>query len=529
MYVNDIYTLKYIKLNLGYTKEIISAVITMHKPLKLSSVATFIARKGRQLLYVEKHSRLVPLTVFLILCIPIGLFFALNTPAMWAPDGGAQVARVFQIADGGFDAQYINHDHGVGYGGEVPVNVNNLKNLELSYLAKSGIPGAERENKILTSEEKTQIKTINDQKISKQKILISFINTAAYSPIAYLPSVIGVKLGMIVNLTVGHTLLIAGLLGFLVYLISVSYTLFTLRSSQLKWVIMVVALLPLAIFQTTVITADSLLMSIGILFSGLIIKALFSDMKLSIADKCLLYLSVLILPQLKSVYFPLIFLILLIPKNNWRKKKYYWLWLISALVISTIGFGYWSLLSSGVAASAGLVRGDTLWVYGDASIQEHFILTHPLGFLHAIVNSVIYQSNFYINTYFSWLSFAYLPIPGIAQVAGFMALGLSVFLSGIIRAKKTTTIALISILIIVVLLIFTVLYVTYSLPRNSYVEGIQGRYFLPITALAIVATAAIFPKLRIKRVGLDTAKLILVSLCTICLLLSGIRYGVAII
>src|SRR4051794_15312171 len=84
-----------------------------------------LRKKSLLHIWIQKKG-LAPLAIFLVLSVPAGLYLVFHIPTMWAPDGGAHVARVFQIAAGGFRPVYINHEHGVGYGGSIPLNVNNL-------------------------------------------------------------------------------------------------------------------------------------------------------------------------------------------------------------------------------------------------------------------------------------------------------------------------------------------------------------------------------------------------------------------
>ncbi|MEI9913724.1 MAG: DUF2142 domain-containing protein [Candidatus Saccharibacteria bacterium] len=270
---------------------------------------------------LKNWNGLIPLVMFLVLTVPIGLYLVFNVPAMFAADGGAQVARAYQVSDGRIKPTFINHQPGVGYGGAVPLNLVALKNLELNIVAKNGAPGVESNAKILTPQDKQQITAITSQKISKEKVSISFVNTAAYAPIAYAPSALGLLFGRLVNLSLGHTLQLAGLLGFITFILCVGYSLYTLRKNQLKWAVLTVSLLPLVVFQTTLITADSFLTSLTILFSALLIKALNKNSEFNTLDKILLFLSVLAIPQAKSVYFPFVFLILLIPRDKWSSKK----------------------------------------------------------------------------------------------------------------------------------------------------------------------------------------------------------------
>ncbi|MEI9913723.1 MAG: DUF2142 domain-containing protein [Candidatus Saccharibacteria bacterium] len=183
--------------------------------------------------------------------------------------------------------------------------------------------------------------------------------------------------------------------------------------------------------------------------------------------------------------------------------------------MSLIGFGIWSALSTDIAASNGLVRG-LPWQYGFAKVQEKFILHHPLGYIHALIDSLIYETNFYIDTFFGWLGFTYMPIPGIALVSGFLALGLSIVLAGQQKVSRYVPLALAIINLGIILITFTTLYIAYTLPKLGFVEGVQGRYFLPITILSIATVAMAFPKFRISKDGRTNAKIILMILIAFC-------------
>jgi uncharacterized membrane protein len=473
---------------------------------------------------------LVPLAVFLVCSIPASLFLVFHVPFMWAPDGGAHTARVFQIAEGGFRPLYIDHNHGVGYGGEIPLNVSQLKDAELNVIGQvPAPPGGETTKKLITKQDKITVASIANQKISKQKILISYVNTAAYSPVAYAPDVVGVWAGMKLNLTLGHTLRLAELLSSLTFLLCAGYALFTLRKSSLKWIVLSVSLLPLVVFQSTVITADAFLISISILLSALILKALSPGLRLTLLDKILLYICIVIIPLVKSVYFPVAFLALLVPKRHWATERRYWLWLSTALVLSMAGFLVWSHLTTDVAASNGLVRGDMDWTYGDATVQKNFVLHHPVGYLHVLVDSILYGSKFYMDTFFGWLGFTYLPIPGVAMIAGYFSLALSTLVAGKLAIRRYVSGAILAIVATTMLIVFTTLYVYYTPPLRTIIEGVQGRYFLPLTVLFLAAFSALLPKLRIDLEGRDTAKVLLVCLAVFCFTLSMWRYGLAIV
>jgi uncharacterized membrane protein len=408
--------------------------------------------------------------------------------------------------------------------------VDLLRYQQLGLIGKIGKPGFERQTQDQTAADRQASKQVAALPIESKRVKVSFVNTAAYSPVAYIPAALGIKIGMILKLSVGHTLYLARIFGFMAFLASVSYALFTLRKTNLKWIIFGVALLPLVVFQAALITADSMLFTTILLFSGLLLKSWLPNQRLSTADKILLGIAAVMLPLVKSVYAPFVALVLFAPVSHWKTTRQRYVFMSLVLTLSAIGFLVWGYLTKDIAASNGLVRGDPFWHYGFAAIQTKFALHHPFGVLHAIINSLIYQSRFYVDTTFGWLGFNYLPIPGVAQLADFLALGLSILIvEPFTRKQRKYGIALLGMSLVVTFLIFTTLYLTYTIIANSVVEGVQGRYLLPFFPLCLAGLAFLAGKFRLAKPAYASGITLLVSLISFGLILSTVRYGLAIL
>jgi uncharacterized membrane protein len=115
------------------------------------------------------------------------------------------------------------------------------------------------------------------------------------------------------------------------------------------------------------------------------------------------------------------------------------------------------------------------------------------------------------------------------MVAGYFSLALSTLVVGKLAFRRYVSGVILAIVAITMLIIFTTLYVYYTPPLRTIIEGVQGRYFLPMTVLFLATTAALVPKLRIDPAGRDTAKILLLCLAVFCFTLSMWRYGLAIV
>ena len=74
---------------------------------------------------------------------------------------------------------------------------------------------------------------------------------------------------------------------------------------------------------------------------------------------------------------------------------------------------------------------------------------------------------------------------------------------------------LLGIVIVITLLIFTSLYIQWSDTKLAYIDGVQGRYFLPILPLILLLISSM--KIKIKYTNRQVTKLICIASIGICL------------
>ncbi len=127
----------------------------------------------------------------------------------------------------------------------------------------------------------------------------------------------------------------------------------------------------------------------------------------------------------------------------------------------------------------------------EISAKEHLILSHPLQFVWSILLDLRHHGFFYFQDAIGWLGVWTVPLPvvsyllaAVAMVAGGLAsVGLGT------NSRPALGAWCLALGIGVVILLETAMFLVNSPLGTLQVEGMQGRYFLPLGALAAVGVA----------------------------------------
>lgn len=280
----------------------------------------------------------------------------------------------------------------------------------------------------------------------------------------------------------------------------------------LKWIFLLIALMPMTAYLFSSLSYDVLTISLSFLFTAICFNLAFSaSEKISKKDILRLFLIAFFLALCKPPYYILAALFLLIPvKKTGSLKKYLVLFFALAIMVfaASKATGIKSLFGSSqeqveagkvlsipASPSNGLTemtqQPDNFDQPKTRSVvnmerQEQFILENPLKYCQIMLSAVfIYWRSFYLETFIGtlgwldlplprWLSYSYLLIliltalgiadPGINLETRRRLTGLGVFIAGVV-------------------LVETAMYVVWSPVGFPNIEGVQGRYFIPLAPL----------------------------------------------
>ncbi|MFR9752791.1 DUF2142 domain-containing protein [Nocardia sp. 004] len=417
-----------------------------------------------------------------------GALFSVLTPPFWGHDEITQFGRAYQVAHGGFRPERIPDNRGIAYGGEVPVGIAALMDYALlDYTTNPEEPGP-------MVEDPARYDQLRNTPVSDTTQTIWFTNTAAYPPAAYFPAAIGIRLGEVLGLDVGALLLLTRLAGLAAYLAIVGFALRAVRAYRVQWLAGTVAVLPIAVFQAGTVTADTMTNALAVLISTLLVKTLFLGARLGGGEVCALLAATLLLPLCKPTYVLLAALAVLVPAERlgyagWR-RAIPWICATTGVLL----FAIWLKIAAPTGEGMGLMRPRHQWDSVRPADQLRAVLDDPLAFVHVFGESIALRDQRWFNQFFGELGFAYLDVPALSIVACLLAFVVSLGVAERMHSPgvyRTLFVALI--VTTTTAMIYVTLYLSFTPVGYYLIDGVQGRYFVPLAIVALAVALRSIP------------------------------------
>ncbi|MBF0343387.1 MAG: DUF2142 domain-containing protein [Nitrospirae bacterium] len=428
-----------------------------------------------------------PELVFVILASGFGVLFILLVPPFQAPDEYAHFYRAYQISEGRMVAE-IQEDYIGGYLPEslLATALGVTKGVPYPFAIGVSIDTNYNIDKKLTLSDYTPILKlpVNSQK----RVFLAFPNTASYSPVPYLPHQLGFMIGRLFNLSPILQFYIARAFNLFVW---IGLMFFSIKAIPiLKYVFLLLALTPMSLFIASTLSADTFTNAIAYLIISVFIRFAYdNNREIRMKDIFILFVLSTLLSLSKQGYYLLLFLFFLIPAdrfsfiadNKYRLLKY----LIVFLALIIINLSLIMLWSSIVRDIVMLPQSYSPNM--SAHDQLSLILSHPLTYCRTILNTFI-RRHFYLDQLIGVLGWLDTRMPTFILYSYFIVLVTTSFIEKdkhcvISKFKK---VLIFSIMILTILLINTLAYLLWTPVGSESIDGIQGRYFIPIFPLAML-------------------------------------------
>ncbi len=423
----------------------------------------------------EFCDRLRPASVFLWLALTLGIVVLLLNPPFQAPDESDHFYRAFQISEGGFIGRKSS---GVA-GGSLPVYavlVANPEGLPFHYEAK------------MTRaiwEKKWTPRTLDWR--SADRTFCGFPHTVIYPPTSYLPPAIAIFLGRHAHLGPLALMYLARLAGFAA---SVTLGWFALQYLPVfRWAALVVLLCPMSLYLFGSVASDGVVITGAFLLVALIARAAANGGEPVTVRELIAILALAgLLAVAKVVYWPLALLALLLVWPRLRGPKRKTFFVIAWLAVCVLPVWGWGRVMA------------SLYVPGrtdipiDPAAQWRFVTDGPIAFLALVGRSIWEGGGGFYDWFVGVLGWGDTPLP--AWFYSFFGGGVLACLvlesadANAIRWRQRWL--LLTAAIVATVLIFGAQYATWNSPGSREpIDGIEGRYFLPLAPLVILS----FPRL----------------------------------
>ncbi|AYF76531.1 DUF2142 domain-containing protein [Nocardia yunnanensis] len=488
----------------------------------------------RAVIGIERRFGSAALTFVLIAGI-FGAVWSVLTPPFWGHDEVTQFGRAYQVAHGGFLPEKIHDDRGPAWGGDVPVSIDAL----MGYAMDDYTNNPDEPEPMVADPHAYD--ALGGAAVSAQTKPVWFTNTAAYSPIPYLPPAVGIRLAEALDLNVGGMVLATRWAGLLAYLVIVGFALRVLRGHRVQWLAFTVAVLPIALFQAGTVTADTVTNALAMLLSALVVKGLFLGERLSKPETVAALATTVLLPVCKPTYVIIAMLIVLIPARRfgfgaagsdaervaWWRRALPW----AAAAVGAIAFAVWMKIAAPTGDGMSLMRPQKDWGNVRPGDQLHGILTDPLHFVRVFGDSIARRDQLWFTQFFGALGFSYVEVPALTILACVLAFIMSIGAAerfSPLAANRTRTWLVLAAVAASVAMIYVTLYMSFTPVGYFIIDGVQGRYFVPLAVLALAVLLRWLP-LRLTdaagRVPMRGMVFTVVGATTVALIAAVIKYS----
>ncbi|UFS94743.1 DUF2142 domain-containing protein [Nocardia huaxiensis] len=470
--------------------------------------------------------------VFVLLAGVFGAIFSVVTPPFWGHDEITQFGRAYQVAHGGFTPEKIPDDRGPAWGGYLPASIDAL----MTHAFEDYNNNTDEPDPMVA--DRGAYDRLGAAAVGGPEKKVWFTNTAAYSPVPYLPQAAGIRIAEALDLSVGGTVLATRWAGLLAYLAIVGFAVRMLRGHRIQWLALTVAVLPIAVFQAGTVTADTVTNALALLVSAVIVKALFLGDRLSKPETVAALAATILLPVCKPTYVLLAMLTVLIPARRFgfgnAERPAAWQralpWLCA--VIGGVSFALWMRIAAPTGDGMSLMRPQKQWGTVKPGEQLKEILSDPIQFLSTFGDSIARRDQRWFTQFFGELGFAYVDVPAITILASLLAfavsLGIADRLTGARGATNVRT-ALVALTIAAsVAMIYVTLYMSFTPVGYYIIDGVQGRYFVPLALLALTVILRWMPLRLTDARGRTPSRgpaLTVIAATSIALLAAVIKYA----
>jgi uncharacterized membrane protein len=309
---------------------------------------------------------------------------------------------------------------------------------------------------------------------------INFANTAIYPPMFYLPTVFAIWAGKVAGLSVLNTLYLARICTAVVSLLLAAGGILAAGVAA-PWIFAIVTL-PMSLSLMADMSQDGVMIGCSALLAGLVAGARQGGAPATHGRAWLCCLLATLIAVARPPYVPLALLPALLPGLRLRLCAM----MAGCTVLATL---LWDLLAAAVALTK--TRTD---IPIDPAAQLHWIMIHPGGMVMVALHTVQAVTGTLAAQFVGILGWMDAPLPPAytAAAQGMLLLTLLVTLTGrsaspipLARAWIDAGCVVLGIAVSTVLL-FAVQYLTWNVVGAALVDGVQGRYFLPL-ALALGA------------------------------------------
>ena len=396
------------------------------------------------------------------------LFFALVTAPFQAPDENQHYMKALSLTEG----KLLTEQRGAAIGAELPRAALAIHAEDFP----TDVPPSPRQ---FYAEQLARSAAADPERPGRA--FADFPNVASYAPSLYAPGAAGLAVGGVVGLPALGSFYLGRLVNALAGLALLLAALRLLPFGRNA--LLATALLPTFAYQTGSLSPDAVINGLGFLGLALALRTAF--MRPAPLSSAALLVTGPLLALCKGVYLPL-----MAAGLRWRGPRDARLWLIlSAMAAGAVAFIGWMHYSGGSQALYHIQSRKTGETMMTAPLRDQLavILADPVSFIRILATSVIERAPVYALQVVGRFGWNAILLPLLAYPLALLMLGAGIACGSDARFGMGQRLWWLAVAAGVALLIETAMYLTGTPLGAEYIQGTQGRYFLPVLTLVLLA------------------------------------------
>ena len=302
---------------------------------------------------------------------------------------------------------------------------------------------------------------------------------------------VGIGLGKMMGAGYATDLFLGRAINLLTYLIMVSVAIWI--TPRGRWIFFVLGLFPMALYEAASVSADAMTISLSMLFVAQFLKFFTANMRPSWGRYATFVTTGLLLALSKPFYAAIVVIALFVPaaklspaKNRWAGHGGLFGFVFAPLTL-------WALSVREIGSRVGMLMRNEPRI--DAGKALDFAFAHPghtvSMYWHTFVTDP-QQSKLIFQGFTGLLGWMFIDLPWWVTAGCYLGLLLAVALTFpapggelLEEIPRTTRVSILLLAVGIVGGIATIEYLTYTIVGYDYIEGMQGRYLIPVAALLV--------------------------------------------
>lgn len=335
--------------------------------------------------------------------------------------------------------------------------------------------------------------------------------TGSLTIVSYLPQTVGVTIGRILNLQPIIILWLGRITNLLAYIALIFLSIKIIPSEKFKAIVMIISLLPMSLNLAATLSPDTIIIATTVFAISYVLYLKFKKDKITLIDIIILGISCMIPTICKAVYFPMCLMLWILPKEKFEGRKNISYLLFFAIII--VPYIIFKKLSK----------------FGTYAISIRSNMMEQCLFA---ISDLTRDFEIAINTMYSEFSKYLFEVIGGWNTIDFVSIVFLLILLMAIFTKskenekysfnKKDKIICAIIILIEFLEIMAALYLSWTQGKQKIVEGVQGRYFLPLLPILCVVLSKNKLKYSIKNKSIKY--ILCLSVCYLIIFTFSIRF-----